>query len=109
MQTEMNNFKSYRTWIPSDSNTVEGRIPLYTVACYLTDGIQADVFSFESDAYLYLADQVEGLTDAQRAELEQRAKSSNYEAFLALFHELVSPVTSYRIEPHVLQVQRELF
>ena len=109
MQTEMNNFKSYRTWIPADSNTVEGRITLYTVACYLTDGIQADVFSFESDAYLYLADQAEGLTDAQRAELELLAKSSNYEAFWDLFNQLVSPVTNYRIESHVLQVQRELF
>ena len=96
MQTEMNNSKSYRTWIPADSNTV-------------SDGIQADVFSFESDAYLYLADQAEGLTDAQRAELELLAKSSNYEAFWDLFNQLVSPVTNYRIESHVLQVQRELF
>jgi hypothetical protein len=109
MQTEMNNFKSYRTWIPADSNTVEGRITLFTVACYLTAGIQADVFSFERDAYLYLADQAEGLTDAQRAELEQLAQSSNYEAFWDLFNQLVRPVTDYRIESHVLQLQRELF
>ena len=65
----MNNSKSYRTWIQSDDNNSHGGITVYTVACNLSEGIQADVFSFEHDAYLYLVDQAEGLTDAQRIEL----------------------------------------
>jgi hypothetical protein len=108
MQTEMNNFKGYRTWIPADHNP-SNRITLFTVACSLSTGIQADVFAFEADAYLYLVDQAEGLNDSQRIELEQLAKSPDRQAFWDLFNQLVSPVTSYRIESHTLQLQRELF
>ena len=65
----MNKSKSYRTRIQSDDNNSHGGITVYTVACNLSEGIQADVFAFEHDAYLYLVDQAEGLTDAQRIEL----------------------------------------
>jgi hypothetical protein len=105
----MNNSKTYRTWIPAEDNTVAGGITVYTVACNLSDGIQADVFSFERDAYLYLADQAEGLTDAQRSELEQLAQSPNHQAFWDLFNQSASPLTSYRIESHTLQLQPNLF
>jgi hypothetical protein len=108
-QTEMKNFRSYRTWIPADSNSAEGGITVYTVACNLSDGVQANVFSFEQDAYLFLVDQAEGLTDAQRSELEELAKSQNRTLFWDLFNQSVSPVTRYRIESHTLELQRNLF
>jgi hypothetical protein len=108
MQTEMNNSRSYRTWVAPDRNPSNGTT-VYTVACNFTGGVQADVFAFERDAYLYLADQAEGLTDPQRAELEQLAQSSSYQAFWDLFNQLVSPTTSYRIESHALKLQSELF
>jgi hypothetical protein len=84
-------------------------ITVYTVACNLSDGVQANVFSFEQDAYLFLVDQAEGLTDAQRSELEELAKSQNRTLFWDLFNQSVSPVTSYRIESHTLELQRNLF
>jgi hypothetical protein len=59
---------------------------------------QVDVFAFETDAYLYLVDQAEGLTDAHRIELEQLAKLPDREAFWMLFNQCVSPITTYRIE-----------
>ena len=104
----MNNSKSYRTWIESNDNSDAG-ITVYSVACYLSQGIQADVFAFERDAYLYLVDQAEGLTDAQRIELEQLAKLPDREAFWILFNQYVSPITTYRIETHNLQLQPNLF
>jgi hypothetical protein len=79
------------------------------VACNLSDGVQANVFSFEQDAYLFLVDQAEGLTDAQRSELEELAKSQNRTLFWELFNQSVSPVTSYRIESHTLELQGNLF
>jgi hypothetical protein len=100
-QTEMNNFKSYPTWIKSDDNSDAG-ITVYNVACYLSQGIQ-NVFAFERDAYLDLVDQAEGLTDAQRIELEELAKLPDREAFWMLFNQCVSPITIYRIETHNLQ------
>jgi hypothetical protein len=105
----MNNSQSYRTWVPAAGNTVEGGITVYTVACNLSDGIQANVFAFETDAYLFLVDQAEGLTDPQRTELEQIAKSQDRTLFWDLFYQSVSPVTSYRIESHTLHLQPELF
>src|SRR6478736_1240599 len=104
----MNNSKSYRTWIKSDDNSDAG-ITVYSVACYLSQGIQADVFAFERDAYLYLVDQAERLTDAQRIELGQLAKLPDREAFWMLFNQCVSPITTYRIETHNLQLQPNLF
>jgi hypothetical protein len=104
----MNDSKSYRTWIKSDDNSDPG-ITVYSVACYLSQGIQADVFAFERDAYLYLVDQAEGLTDAQRIELEQLAKLPDREAFWMFFNQCVSPITTYRIETHSLQLQPNLF
>jgi hypothetical protein len=104
----MNNSKSYRTWIKSNDNSDAG-ITMYSVACYMSQGLQADVFAFEPDAYLYLVDQAEGLTDPQRIELEQLAKLPDREAFWMLFHQCVSPLTSYRIESHTLQLQSNLF
>jgi hypothetical protein len=68
-----------------------------------------NVFAFERDAYLYLVDQAEGLTDAQRIELEQLAKSPDREGFWMLFNQCVSPITTYRIETHNLQLQPNLF
>ena len=61
------------------------------------------------DAYLYLVDQAEGLTDEQRIELGQLAQLSDREAFWDLFNKSVSPLTSYRIESHTLQMQPNLF
>jgi len=104
----MNSSKSYRTWIKADDNSDAG-ITVYSVACYLSQGIQADVFAFETDAYLFLVDQAEGLTDAQRIELEQLAKSPDREAFWTFFNQCVSPITTYRIETHSLQLQPNLF
>jgi hypothetical protein len=104
----MNNSKSYRTWIKSDDNSDSG-ITVYSVACYMSQGLQADVFAFERDAYLYLIDQAEGLTDEQRIELGQLAELSDREAFWDLFNKSVSPLTSYRIESHTLQMQPNLF
>ena len=105
----MNNSKSYRTRIQSDDNNSHGGITVYTVACNLSEGIQADVFAFERDAYLYLVDQAEGLTDAQRIELVQLAELPDREPFWDLFKASVSPLTSYRIESHTLQLQANLF
>ena len=105
----MNNSKSHRTWIQSDDNNSHGGITVYTVACNLSEGIQADVFAFEHDAYLYLVDQAEGLTDAQRSELVQLAELPVREPFWDLFNASVSPLTSYRIESHTLQLQANLF
>ena len=105
----MNNSKSHRTWIQSDDNNSHGGITVYTVACNLSEGIQADVFAFEHDAYLYLVDQAEGLTDAQRIELLQLAELPGREPFWDLFNASVSPLTSYRIESHTLQLQANLF
>ena len=93
----------------ADSNSAEGGITVYTVACNLSDGVQANVFSFEQDAYLFLVDQAQGLTDAQRSELEELAKSQNRTLFWELFNQSVSPVTSYRIESHTLELQGNLF
>ena len=105
----MNSSTSYRTWIGFNDNS-DGGITVYTVACYLSEGgLQADVFAFEHDAYLYLVDQAEGLTDEQRIELGQLAQLSDREAFWDLFNESVSPLTSYRIESHTLQMQPNLF
>jgi hypothetical protein len=104
----MNNSKSYRNWIKSDDNSDNG-ITVYSVACYLSQGLQANVFAFEPDAYLYLVDQAEGLTDAQRIELEQLAKLPDREAFWTFFNQCVSPITTYRIETHNLQMQPNLF
>lgn len=108
MQTEMNNSRSYRTWVAPDRNPSNGTT-IYTVACCLSDGLQANVFAFEIDAYLFLADQAEGPNDVERTELEELAKLPDKAAFWTLFNQVVSPTTSYRIESHVLQVQRELF
>jgi hypothetical protein len=57
------------------------------------------VFAFKNDAYIYLVDQAEGLTDEQWIEFGQLAELPDREAFWALFNESVSPLTSYRIEP----------
>ena len=57
----------------------------------------------------YLVDQAEGLTDEQRIELGQLAELPDREAFWMLFNESVSPLTSYRIESHTLQLQANLF
>ena len=105
---KMNSSTSYRTWIGFNDNS-EGGITVYSVACYLSQGLQVDVFAFEHDAYLYLVDQAEGLTDEQRFELEQLAEFSGREAFWDLFNESVSPLTSYRMESHTLQMQPNLF
>ena len=104
----MNNSKSHRTWIQSDDNNSHGGIIVYTVACNLSEGIQADVFAFEHDAYLYLVDQAEGLTDAQRIELVQLAELPDREPFWDLFNASVSPLISYRIESHTIQLQANL-
>ena len=61
----MNSSTSYRTWIGFNDNS-EGGITVYSVACYLSQGLQVDVFAFKNDAYLNLVDQAEGLTDEQR-------------------------------------------
>jgi hypothetical protein len=104
----MNDSKSYRTWIKSDDNS-DSEITVYSVACYMSQGLQADVFAFERDAYLYLVDQAEGLTDAQRIELEQLARLPDREAFCTFFNQCISPITTYRIETHNLQLQPNLF
>jgi hypothetical protein len=104
----MNNSKSYRTWSKSNDNS-DGGITVYSVACYLSQGLQVDVFAFKHDAYLYLVDQAEGLTDEQRIELGQLAELPDRQAFWTLFNESVSPLTSYRIESHTLQMQPNLF
>jgi hypothetical protein len=49
------------------------------------------------------------LTEAQRIELEQLAKLPDREAFWTLFSQCVSPITTYRIEAHNLQLQPNLF
>jgi|ERR1700730_12287682 hypothetical protein len=106
---KMNSSTSYRTWVGFNDNSAGG-ITVYSVACYLSEGLQANVFSFETDAYLFLVDQAEGLTDAQRIELEQLTKlPEDREAFWDLFNASVSPLTSYRIESHTLQMQPNLF
>jgi hypothetical protein len=99
---------AYRTWARPDRNPPTGST-VYTVACHLSDGLQADVFAFEADAYLYLVDQAEGPTDEERIELEKLAQSPDRAAFWDLFQKSVLPTTTYRIESHVLQLQRELF
>ena len=104
----MNSSTSYRTWIGFNDNSDSG-ITVYTVACYLSGGLQANVFSFETDAYLFLVDQAEGLTDERRIELGQLVELPDREAFWTLFNESVSPLTSYRIESHTLQLQPNLF
>jgi hypothetical protein len=105
----MNSSTSYRTWIGFNDNS-DGGITVYTVACHLSEGgLQADVFAFEHDAYLYLVDQAEGLTDEQRIELGKLAELPDRDAFWDLFNESVSPLTSYRIESHTLQMQPNLF
>jgi hypothetical protein len=70
----MNSSTSYRTWIGFNDNS-EGGITVYSVACYLSQGLQVDVFAFKNDAYLYLVDQAEGLTDEQRIELGLRGNA----------------------------------
>jgi hypothetical protein len=76
----MNSSTSYRTWIGFNDNS-EGGITVHSVACYLSQGLQVDVFAFAHDAYLYLVDQAEGLTDEQRIELGQLAELSDRDAF----------------------------
>jgi hypothetical protein len=61
----MNNSKSYPTWIKSDDNSDAG-ITVYSVACYLSQGIQADVFAFEPDAYLSYAFHIRYLVSGDR-------------------------------------------
>ena len=105
----LNSSKPYRTWIGFNDNS-DGGIIVYSVGCYLSEGgLQVDVFAFEHDAYLYLVDQAEGLTDQQHIELRQLAELPDREAFWMLFNESVSPLTSYRIESHTLQLQPNLF
>jgi hypothetical protein len=104
----MNSSTSYRTWIGFNDNS-KGGITVYSVACYLSQGLQVDVFAFNNDAYPYLVDQAEGLTDEQRIELGQLAELSDRKAFWDLFNESVSPLTGYRIESHTLQLQPNLF
>ena len=108
MKIKMNSSTSYRTWIGFNDNS-EGGLTVYSVACYLSQGLQVDVFAFAHDAYLYLVDQAEGLTDEQRIELGQLAELPDREAFWDLFNKSVSPLTSYRIESHTLQLQPNLF
>jgi hypothetical protein len=89
--------------------TLPAESPSTGVACYLSEGgLQADVFAFENDAYLYLVDQAEGLTDEQRIELGQLAELPDWEALWKLFNESFSPLTSYRIESHTFQMQPNL-
>jgi hypothetical protein len=102
MKIKMNSSTSYRSWIGFNDNS-DGGIAVYSVACYLSQGLQVDVFAFEHDAYLYLVDQAEGLTDEQRIELGQLAELSDRDAFWDLFNKSVSPLTSYRIESHTLR------
>ena len=90
--------------------TLSGGITVYSVACYLSQGLQVDVFAFEHDAYHYLVDQAEGLTDEQRIELGQLAELPDRRGVLdAVQMKAVSPLTSYRIESHTLQLQPNLF
>jgi hypothetical protein len=105
---KMNSSTSYRTWIGFNDNS-KGGITVYSVACYLSQGLQVDVLALKNDAYLYLVDQAEGLTNEQRIELGQLAELLDREAFWTLFNESVSPLTSYRIESHTLQLQPNLF
>ena len=104
----MNNSKSYRTRIQSDNNKSHCGITVYTVACNLSEGMQTEVFAFELDAYLYLVEQAEGLTDPQRIELVKLAELPDREPFWNLFNASASPLTSYRIESHTLQLQADL-
>ena len=107
-QTEMKNFRSYRTWIPPTATLLRRNHRLHC-------GLQpigrssGQCLRFEQDAYLFLVDQAEGLTDAQRSELEELAKSQNRTLFWDLFNQSVSPVTSYRIESHTLATSTEPF
>ena len=96
----MSSSTSYRTWIGFNDNS-EGGITVYSVACYLSQGLQLDVFAF--------VDQAEGLTDEQRIELGQLAELSDRKKFWDLFNKSVSLLTSYRIESHTLQLQLNLF
>jgi hypothetical protein len=48
---KMSSSTSYRTWIGFNDNS-EGGITVYSVACYLSQGLQVDVFAFKHDAYL---------------------------------------------------------
>src|SRR6202162_1660648 len=90
---KMSSSTSYRTWIGFNDNS-EGGITVYSVACYLSQGLQVDVFAFKNDAYLYLVDQAEGLTDEQRIDLGHLAELPDREAFWMLFNASVSPLTS---------------
>jgi hypothetical protein len=45
----------------------------------------------------------------KRIELEQLAKLPDREAFWIFFNQCISPITTYRIETHNLQLQPNLF
>jgi hypothetical protein len=84
--------RSNRAWIGFNDNS-EGGITVYSVACHLLQGLQVDVFAFKNDAYLYLVDQAEGLTDEQRIELGQLAELPDREAFWTLHNRWPSKST----------------
>jgi hypothetical protein len=60
MQTEMNNFKSYRTWIPADSNTVSNAKSI------LRDERVYEIDKIPPGAYRPLVVAITSKTSAQR-------------------------------------------
>jgi hypothetical protein len=104
----MSSSTSYRTWIGFNDNS-EGGITVYMLRATCPKVFKLTFLPSNMTRISILLIQAEGLTDEQRIELGQLAELPDREAFWTLFNESVSPLTSYRIESHTLQLQPNLF
>jgi hypothetical protein len=82
---------------------------VYSVACHDSNGIHAEVFSFETDAFCWLAQNAEGPDEATRVELLELALTRDDAAFWHLLEQSNQGVATYHIQSHDLQLQPNLF
>jgi hypothetical protein len=82
---------------------------VYSVACHDSNGIHAEAFSFETDAFCWLAQNAEGPDEATRVELLELALTRDDAAFWHLLEQSNQGVATYHIQSHDLQLQPNLF
>ena len=94
---------------PQEHNCV-GRetCTVYSVACDDSNGTYARVFSFETEALGWLAENAEGPSEDTRAELLQFVLVRDDDAFWQLLEQSRDDLATYLIESHNLQLQPNL-
>jgi hypothetical protein len=82
---------------------------VYSVACDDCNGTYAQVFVFETEALVWLAENAEGPNDHTRAELLELVLIRDHDAFWLLLEQSRDDLATYRVEAHDLQLQPNLF